>query len=75
MKIRKTSGQLVACVQTSPFSRYFLREGGRGGVCTQAIQLGNLHHPDIYDFYLSEIRETLEPLNYIIFYKRFTALD
>ena len=43
--------------------------GGRGGggVCTQAIQLGNLHHPDIYDFYLSEIRETLKPLNYIIF--------
>ena len=38
-----------------------------GGVCTQAIQLGNLHHPDIYDFYLSEIRETLEPLHYIIF--------
>ena len=44
-------------------------EGGGvgGGVCTQAIQLGNLHHPDIYDFYLSEIRETLEPLHYIIF--------
>ena len=70
MKIRKTSGQLVACVQTSPFSRYFVRGGGGGGgggVCTQAIQLGNLHHPDIYDFYLSEIRETLKPLNYIIF--------
>ena len=65
MRIRKTSGQLVACVQTSPFSRFFLTEWG--GVCTQAIQLGNLHHPDIYDFYLSEIRETLEPLHYIIF--------
>ena len=48
---------------------------GVGGVCTQAIQLGNFHDSDIYDFYLSEIRETLEPLNYIIFYKRFTALD
>ena len=40
---------------------------GVGGVCTQAIQLGNFHDSDIYDFYLSEIRETLEPLNYIIF--------
>ena len=48
---------------------------GVGGVCTQAIQLGNFHDSDIYDFYLREIRETLEPLNYIIFYKRFTALD
>ena len=63
----KNLGTTCACVQTSPFSRYFLREGGRGSVCTQAIQLGNLHHPDIYDNYLSEIRETLEPLNYIIF--------
>ena len=73
MRIRETSGQLVACVQTSPLLPIF--SDGVGGVCTQAIQLGNLHHPDIYDFYLSEIRETLEPLNYIIFYKRFTALD
>ena len=35
-----------------------------------SVQLGNLHHPDKLRFhwYLSKIRETLEPLNYIIIF-------
>ena len=63
------------CTDVSLLPIFSEGEGEGGGVCTQAIQLGNFHDSDIYDFYLSEIRETLQPLNYIIFYKRFTALD